>query len=133
MTKEECAQLWDLMGVFWPNSPRLADRKTMRAYWYALEPYTYEDAKNAVLVHARRQGSYFPDVSDITGRIVVADDEPKESWDRPETVDGAREIIACWARLYGFDVPVMHSIAEYYGWWREKRKEVYREDVSGTL
>lgn len=133
MDKIEYAKLWDLMGTFWPNSPRYADRKANVAYWYALQPYRYEDARAAVVRHSRKQGSFWPDVANITGGLKpvetdAADEEPMESWDRPVSAEEERQMICLWARLHGIDEPpVLETAAEYLAWAGEQRNAMRAE------
>ena len=127
MDKLAFAKLWELMGTFWPNSPRYQDRKANVAFWYALQPYRYEDARTAVVRHSRKQGSYWPDVANITGSIKPveddADDEPLESWDKPLSADEERQMIGLWARLHELpEPPEMDTAAEYLAWAGEQRE-----------
>lgn len=132
MTTSECADLWQMMGAYWPNSPRLTDRLTQRAYWLALAPYRKDECAKAIVRHSRRKGSYFPDVADITAGLTPVDadadteETPVNSWDRPWTVYDAAELIGLWARLHGMEPPVCETVEEYFA-WRRKALEAQRE------
>lgn len=127
-------KLWDLMGTFWPNSPRYQDRKANVAYWYALQPYRYEDARAAVVRHSRKQGSFWPDVANITGTLKpveddAADDEPEYSWDKPITADEERQMICLWARLHELPEPPEMDTAQEYLTWAGEQRAAMREEA----
>lgn len=135
MDKIEHGKLWDLMGTFWPNSPRFTDRKAMVAYWYAMSPYRYEDCRAAIVRHSRRSGSYWPDVDKIVGGLTpmdgdeIAEGEPENDWDKPISADEARQMICLWARLHELpEPPVMDTAAEYLTWAKEQRAAMREEE-----
>lgn len=97
MTSPEFDKLAVLLRTLCPNAPEeitiTGDKKTALAYFYALSPYTYEQAKAGVL-DALRKSRLYPSVAEIVAGIPAppaAEDAPpvrrgsaaEASWMRP--------------------------------------------------
>ena len=98
MTSPEFDKLAVLLRTLCPNAPEeitiTGDKKTALAYFYALSPYTYEQAKAGVLA-ALRKSRLYPSVAEIVAGIPAppaAEDAP------PVRRGGAAE--ASWMRAY---------------------------------
>lgn len=72
MEKTELTKLFSLLRQFFPNK-QISDDMTL-AWRYALEPYRYDDVKNAVLAHVR-QSRYFPDISELVKLLPQAEEK----------------------------------------------------------
>ena len=72
MTSPEFDKLAVLLRTLCPNAPEeitiTGDKKTALAYFYALSPYTYEQAKAGVL-DALRKSRLYPSVAEIVAGI----------------------------------------------------------------
>lgn len=72
MTSPEFDKLAVLLRTLCPNAPEeitiTGDKKTALAYFYALSPYTYEQAKAGVLA-ALRKSRLYPSVAEIVAGI----------------------------------------------------------------
>lgn len=66
MKKPDYEKIVALMETYWPN--RKFDTKLRRAWWLALEPFKYDEVRDAIVKYARAN-KFFPDVADITGNL----------------------------------------------------------------
>lgn len=64
MNRTEREKIYRLLSNFFPNARQLQSRETLTAYGLALERFTYEDVKAAVVDYAMRN-KFFPDLSDL--------------------------------------------------------------------
>lgn len=64
MNRTEREKIYRLLSNFYPNAKQLQSRETLTAYGLALERFTYEDVKTAVVDYAMRN-KFFPDLSDL--------------------------------------------------------------------
>lgn len=64
MNRTEREKIYRLLSNFYPNAKQLQSRETLTAYGLALERYSYEDVKRAVVNYATHN-KFFPDLSDL--------------------------------------------------------------------
>lgn len=69
MTKAEFDKLWRLLGTYWPNAQQAKNADMRLAWWYAVQPINYDDAKAAVIAYTRKN-KFFPDVADVTSGLI---------------------------------------------------------------
>lgn len=124
MDKTDAGKIFDLLEQFYPNAAAIKDKKKRYAWRLALEPYSFEDVRAAVLDYAAK-GKYFPDLSDITANL-----------DRREasTPDKAKRDGNAWMEKYIHDGPkklnpITMYAAEHRCTWGEA-KEAMRKAVS---
>lgn len=132
--KIEHAKLWELMGTFWPNSPRYSDRRAQVAYWYAMAPYSFADCRAAIVRHSRQKGSFWPDVDRIVGGLTPTDEDVvgDAGEDHAEDVtdengwsfEDTRRTIGYWARLREMTVPKFETAEEYWAWCDQVRESM---------
>lgn len=92
---DKLADLLDALCIAAPDALRITkNRRVAVAYWYALKPYTYQQAREGVLAAARGSRLY-PSVAEIVAGI------PAPPQDEP-AVDEQRgsEQEAAWMRPY---------------------------------
>lgn len=83
MTKDDINKLFFLLKQFYP---KINKGDTFKLAWeMALEPYSYEQVKEATLAHVREK-KFFPDIAEIVERIPKEvqppeDTEPEEQGD----------------------------------------------------
>lgn len=98
MTSPEFDKLAVLLRTLCPNAPEeitiTGDKKTALAYFYALSPYTYEQAKAGVLA-ALRKSRLYPSVAEIVAGIPAP---PASEAAPPARRGSAAE--ASWMRPY---------------------------------
>lgn len=66
MNRVEVNRLFALMHEFWPHAKVTKNR--MEAWALGLEPYSYDDARDAVVAYARKN-KFFPDLADVTAKL----------------------------------------------------------------
>lgn len=96
MDRTERQRIYDLLSRFFPNAKQLKDKKTLTAWGLALEHFTYQDVKTAVISYAI-SNKYFPDLADITAglpRQVTVLSMPEEAPPTHFTLQGE------WRRIY---------------------------------
>ena len=136
--KIEHAKLWELMGTFWPNSPRYSDRRAQVAYWYAMAPYSFADCRAAIVRHSRQKGSFWPDVDRIVGGLTPVDEDVvgDAGEDRAEDVtdengwsfEDTRRTIGYWAQLREMAVPKFETAEEYWAWYDQAKETLLMEE-----
>ena len=98
MTSPEFDKLAVLLRTLCPNAPEeitiTGDKKTALAYFYALSPYTYEQAKAGALA-AIRKSRLYPSVAEIVAGIPSP---PASEAEPPSRRGSAAE--ASWMRPY---------------------------------
>lgn len=93
MTREETGKLFTLLKQFFPNRNFTAQMSL--AWELALEPYAYEEVKNAVVAHVRKS-KFFPDIADLTAGLSF--DTPEEKG--AESGRGSLNTPASWMLPY---------------------------------
>lgn len=96
MDLAERQKVYDLLSRYFPNAKQLKDKKTLTAWGFALEHFTYRDVKNAVINYAI-SNKYFPDLADITAGLAPADTAPAAM---PAHLDKNASLQSRWVRLY---------------------------------
>lgn len=64
MEKQDIAKLLTLLGTIYPNVKKPKGEAVVEAWFLVLEPWSYEDAKRAVILRAR-DNIYFPNPSEL--------------------------------------------------------------------
>lgn len=64
MEKQDIAKLLTLLGTIYPNVKKPKGEALVEAWFLVLEPWSYEDAKKAVILRAR-DNIYFPNPSEL--------------------------------------------------------------------
>lgn len=107
MTKAEIDKLCLLLKQFYPKKNYSDNFKL--SWKMALEPYSYDQVKNAVLEHVR-ESQFFPDIYDLTKRLPSPKKDDKDS-DRSECL--LKYLKDFRKRNEGIEVnPVTHYAAE---------------------
>lgn len=72
MDKRETTKLFRFLGQIYPNAQEFSQETAMLAWQLVLEPYAYEDVKNAVLDWARygEKRTFPPRVSELTEKLM---------------------------------------------------------------
>ena len=64
MEKQDITKLLTLLGTIYPNVKKPKGEAVVEAWFLVLEPWSYEDAKRAVILRAR-DNIYFPNPSEL--------------------------------------------------------------------
>lgn len=88
MNRAEREKIYRLLSNFYPNAKQLQSRETLTAYGLALERFTYEDVKAAVVDYAMRN-KFFPDLSDLLSGLTPEATRPAAG----ETDDRMTELL----------------------------------------
>lgn len=88
MNRTEREKIYRLLSNFYPNARQIQSRETLTAYGLALERFTYEDVKAAVVDYAMRN-KFFPDLSDLLSGLTPEATRPAAG----ETDDRMAELL----------------------------------------
>lgn len=72
MDKSEVKKLWALLAELYPRQKQAATPERLGAWALALEPYGYEQIREAALAHARRN-EYYPSIAELTDHLPKAE------------------------------------------------------------
>ncbi len=75
MDSTDVKKLWALLLELYPNQTHARTRERLAAWQLVLEPYTYEQVKQAALEHARKC-RFYPSVSELVALIP----EDRNAW-----------------------------------------------------
>lgn len=82
MTAEETDKLFQLLEIYFPNSPKVKSKKLKSAWLLVLEPYEPDEVKRA-LIEQLRESRFFPDPQAVAVRCklpsLVEQPEPADS------------------------------------------------------
>lgn len=65
MTPQDMDRVWSLLGYCRLDDPHLKDKALKAAWFLVLEPYAYNDVKQAVAAHFRVK-RFWPEIGEIT-------------------------------------------------------------------
>ena len=93
MTKNDVEKLFNLLDILHPAGKKPRDPATIAAWQMVLEPFDYDQVKQAAVTHAR-QNRYSPEPAEIVANIPVPEPTPEAERraDRGHAPDD-------WARL----------------------------------
>lgn len=110
MTKSDVDKLFSLLRELYPRQPQSETAERKLAWFLALEPYGYADAKEATLAHAR-ESDYYPSVSEIVNRI-PKDEKEKNNNRKQYWLDYYGKILNDEIERTG---DVCHIMSDYHG------------------
>ena len=112
MTQGEVNKLFSLLLAFYPHSANAGGEQTRIAWYIALQDYTYEELREAVLRYAAKE-KYFPQLSELLSYMPY--DKEAHAWMKPYlTISEAEKPIADYAREHGIT-------------WKEARAAMQRQ------
>lgn len=90
MEKQDIAKLLTLLGTIYPNVKKPKGEALVEAWFLVLEPWSYEDAKRAVILRAR-DNIYFPNPSELIPYLPKPETPKAEEAPMPEPSDAYLE------------------------------------------
>lgn len=90
MEKQDIAKLLTLLGTIYPNVKKPKGEAVVEAWFLVLEPWSYEDAKRAVILRAR-DNIYFPNPSELIPYLPKPETPTAEEAPMPEPSDAYLE------------------------------------------
>lgn len=78
MTRADIDKVWALLAACRRGDPAIQDKNLKAAWFLVLEPYDYQDVRDAVIAHFR-ECKFFPDVGEITTRLPRCPAQPTPS------------------------------------------------------
>lgn len=90
MEKQDIAKLLTLLGTIYPNVKKPKGEAVVEAWFLVLEPWSYEDAKRAVILRAR-DNIYFPNPSELIPYLPKPETPTAEDAPMPEPSDAYLE------------------------------------------
>lgn len=90
MEKQDIAKLLTLLGTIYPNVKKPKGEAVVEAWFLVLEPWSYEDAKRAVILRAR-DNIYFPNPSELIPYLPKPETPKAEEAPMPEPSDAYLE------------------------------------------
>lgn len=90
MEKQDIAKLLTLLGTIYPNVKKPKGEAVVEAWFLVLEPWSYEDAKRAVILRAR-DNIYFPNPSELIPYLPKPEPPKAKEAPMPEPSDAYLE------------------------------------------
>lgn len=90
MEKQDIAKLLTLLGTIYPNVKKPKGEALVEAWFLVLEPWSYEDAKKAVILRAR-DNIYFPNPSELIPYLPKPETPKTKEAPMPEPSDAYLE------------------------------------------
>ena len=90
MEKQDIAKLLTLLGTIYPNVKKPKGEALVEAWFLVLEPWSYEDAKKAVILRAR-DNIYFPNPSELSPYLPKPETTKTKEAPMPEPSDAYLE------------------------------------------
>lgn len=90
MEKQDIAKLLTLLGTIYPNVKKPKGEAVVEAWFLVLEPWSYEDAKRAVILRAR-DNIYFPNPSELIPYLPKPETPKAKESPMPELSDAYLE------------------------------------------
>lgn len=90
MEKQDIAKLLTLLGTIYPNVKKPKGEALVEAWFLVLEPWSYEDAKKAVILRAR-DNIYFPNPSELIPYLPKPEPPKTKEAPMPEPSDAYLE------------------------------------------
>lgn len=90
MEKQDITKLLTLLGTIYPNVKKPKGEAMVKAWFLVLEPWSYEDAKRAVILRAR-DNIYFPNPSELIPYLPKPETPKAEETPMPEPSDAYLE------------------------------------------
>ena len=90
MEKQDITKLLTLLGTIYPNVKKPKGEAVVEAWFLVLEPWSYEDAKKAVILRAR-DNIYFPNPSELIPYLPKPETLKAEEAPMPEPSDADLE------------------------------------------
>lgn len=90
MEKQDIAKLLTLLGTIYPNVKKPKGEAVVEAWFLVLEPWSYEDAKRAVILRAR-DNIYFPNPSELIPYLPKPETPTAKEAPMPEPSDAYLE------------------------------------------
>ena len=90
MEKQDITKLLALLGTIYPNVKKPKGEAMVEAWFLVLEPWSYEDAKKAVILRAR-DNIYFPNPSELIPYLPKPEPPKAEEAPMPEPSDADLE------------------------------------------
>lgn len=90
MEKQDITKLLTLLGTIYPNVKKPKGEAVVEAWFLVLEPWSYEDAKRAVILRAR-DNIYFPNPSELIPYLPKPETPKAKEAPMPEPSDAYLE------------------------------------------
>ena len=90
MEKQDITKLLTLLGTIYPIVKKPKGEAVVEAWFLVLEPWSYEDAKKAVILRAR-ENIYFPNPSELIPYLPKPETPKAEEAPMPEPSDAYLE------------------------------------------
>ena len=90
MEKQDITKLLTLLGTIYPNVKKPKGEALVEAWFLVLEPWSYEDAKKAVILRAR-DNIYFPNPSELIPYLPKPETPKAKEAPMPEPSDADLE------------------------------------------
>ena len=90
MEKQDIMKLLTLLGTIYPNVKKPKGEAVVEAWFLVLEPWSYEDAKKAVILRAR-DNIYFPNPSELVPYLPKPETQKAKEAPMPEPSDAYLE------------------------------------------
>lgn len=90
MEKQDITKLLTLLETIYPNVKKPKGEAVVEAWFLVLEPWSYEDAKKAVILRAR-DNIYFPNPSELVPYLPKPETPKAEEAPMPEPSDAYLE------------------------------------------
>lgn len=86
MDKQDITKLFALLGTIYPNAKNQTGSVAVTAWQMILEPWNYEDAKQAVILRAR-ENPFYPNPSELVPYLPKPETPNEEEAPMPEPSD----------------------------------------------
>lgn len=90
MDKQDITKLFALLGMIYPNAKNQTGSVAVTAWQMILEPWNYEDAKQAVILRAR-ENPFYPNPSELVPYLPKPETPNEEEAPMPEPSDAYLE------------------------------------------
>lgn len=90
MDKQDITKLFALLGTIYPNAKNQTGSAAVTAWQMILEPWNYEDAKQAVILRAR-ENPFYPNPSELVPYLPKPETPNAEEAPMPEPSDACLE------------------------------------------
>ena len=101
MTREDIDDLFELLKLYFPNSPKTRDQMLKSAWFLVLEPYGRPDVKQAILSFLRKN-EHFPDPQKIACLCHLNTEDTRREIKMqfsPAEVEDMKKLWAAWDKV----------------------------------
>lgn len=96
MDRNDVDNLFELLRIFRPDSPKVEDKKLRAAWLLVLQPFSVDRVREAVAQYFREE-KFFPDVSDIAKRCRSTAPDATPEQVRDSGAKASPDLLEWWA------------------------------------